>query len=166
MRKLLICSKVLILVSAVALTAGCLPRWAVGAGRYAVSDILYSAEDPGQAVMIAAEGFTFLVLDVEVTNNGDVAADIKDDLIFAVYDEAHPADRYENFYEDGPFELFGAIQEAVLPDGKNSGAIFFTIPDALALSGCIFKTMLPSYDVLYSVRVDGLSEVTDYPGSW
>ena len=148
------------------LTSGCLPKWTITVSRYAQSNLLYDADDTDQVVVMAADEFTFLVFDVSLTNNGLLESDIREDLIFAVYDEASPLARYTNYYNQSAFDIFDDMEYVVGGKATNEGSIFVMIPSDMNPANRVFVIMKPNFDVLYSVRVTDLPFVSDYPDSW
>jgi len=156
----------LLLVIALTFTSGCLPKWTVAVSRYAQSNFLYNALNTEDVAAKAADNYTFLIFDVSLTNNGPASKDIREDLLFAVYDADAPAVKFPNYYEDSSYDVFDNIVYVVDAHGTNNGSIFVAVPLEMDLSGATFKIMLPNYDVIFSVDVTDLAKVTDYPDSW
>jgi len=157
------------LAAALMLTAGCAPRWSAGATRYAITSYLYDAADVyGTPKMVAADGYTFLVVETELAYGGQSLADIRQELIFAVYDYSTvPATKYGNFYNGNPgWELFDDIMKVYGKGASDEGSVFFHMPSDVDIPDCVFKVMRADYEVLYEVPVRNLVEVIDYPASW
>ena len=87
---------VTLVTAALMFTAGCVPRWAVTATRYAESISLYSVSDPSQQVTQAAAGQHFLIVGMELQYSAAQPADIRDQLIFGLYDCYGDDVRYNN----------------------------------------------------------------------
>lgn len=146
-------------------TAGCAPRWAVTATRYAESISLYSASDPSQPVTQAAAGQHFLIVGMELQYSAAQPADIRDQLIFGLYDCYGDDVRYNNFY---PAEdtIFDAISYFAAKDAPLDGSVFFLVPDSFTAGDAVLVVMNQYYDAIYSTSLSSLQAITDYPASW
>ncbi len=154
-----------ILAAALMATAGCLPRWTAAASRYAESTGLYSASDPSQQVTWAPAGQHYMIIGLELAYTASQPADIRDELIFGLYDCYGDDVRYNNFH---PSE--GTVYDAIwfLADKDNplAGSLFFIVPDSFTAEDAYFVVMDKYYDTLHSASLSSLEEVLDYPGSW
>jgi len=169
MRKKWLVLAAVALAAALALTAGCAPRWSAGATCYAVTNFLYDAADVnGTPKMIAADGYTFLVVKAQLSYRGVSSADIKEELIFAVYDRTVPISvKYENFYNDNPgWELFDDIKRVYSRGESDDGSLFFSLPEGFNVADFDFKVMRKDYEVVYETALGSLAEEADYPASW
>lgn len=166
MKKLGAVAAAMLIITALMLTSGCLPKWTIAVSRLAQSNLLYDADDINQVIAMAADDYTFLVFDVSLTNNGLFEADIREDLIFALYDEADPLARYEKFLNPSELDIFDDMEYIVGSKATNEGSIFIPIPYDMDLYYAVFKVMKPNYDVLYSIPLTGMPFVSDYPDSW
>ncbi len=134
MKKLGTIAAVLLIIAALMLTSGCLPKWTIVVSRSAQSSLLFDANDLDSAVVMAADEFTFLIFDVSLTNNGLLESDIREDLIFAVYDETSPLARYTNYYNQSAFDIFDDMEYVVGSKATNEGSIFVMIPSDMNLT--------------------------------
>lgn len=166
MKKLGTAASLILLVAVLMLTSGCLPKWTITVSRLAESGLLYNADDISQAVVMAPDECTYLIFDVSLTNNGLFGSDIREELLFALYDESDPLVRYENYYNQSAFDIFDEIGYVVEAKATNEGSVFVPIPYDMDLSQAVFKIMKPNYDVLYSIPLTGMPFVSDYPDSW
>lgn len=154
-----------VLAVALAATAGCIPRWTAAALRYAESACLYSAGDPSQQVMQASSGQHYLIIDLELAFSSSQPADIRNELVFGLYDCYGDDVRYNNFY---PTEgtVFDAIGFLAGKDAPLGGSLFFIVPDSFTSEDAVFVVMNQYYETIHSASLASLLEVQDYPGSW
>ena len=147
-------------------SAGCLPKWTVDHVQYGLSDVLYADDDVGgTAPYNAADGFTHLIIKVDLAYSGLAAADIKDELIFKIIDPVPPVVDIENFYENSAFTLFDALQEYYPSRGSDTGSIFFLIPDNIDLDRYTFQITDKAYNLINAVSFQYIPLRT-YPGQF
>lgn len=153
------------LAAALMFTAGCAPRWAAVASRYAESTSLYSAGNPSQQAMQATSGQHFLIVGINMQYSAAHPADIRDELIFGLYDCYGDDVRYNNFYpaEGTIFDAIGLYADKEVP---LDGSVFFMVPDSFTTGDAVLVVMNKYFDAIYSVSLSSLLEVTDYPASW
>ncbi len=147
-------------------SAGCLPKWTVDHVQYGLSNFLYSEDDVGGSPkFIAADGFTYLILKVDLDYNGLAPANIRDELIFTIYDPVPPVVAIENFYEDSVYTLYDALQEDFHGRGSDTGSIFFMIPDNIDLDRYTFQITDKAYNLINAVSFQYIPLRT-YPGQF
>lgn len=165
MRLFLRACGIALLAAALMATAGCIPRWTVAASRYAESTSLYSAIDPSQQAMQASEGQHYLIIGMELQYSASQPADIRDELIFGLYDCYGDDVRYNNFYPAAG-TIFDAIGHFAVKDSPLDGSLFFIVPDSFTAGDAVLVMMNQHFDAIYSTGLASLQEVTDYPGFW
>ncbi len=156
---------VIVLAAALMFTAGCALRWTAVATKYAESTSLYSAGNPSQQAMQATSGQHFLIVGMELQYSASQPADIRDELIFGLYDCYGDDVRYNNFYpaEGTVFDAIGLYADKDAPLG---GSLFFMVPDSFTAGDAVLVVMNKYFDAIYSTSLSSLQEVTDYPSSW
>ncbi len=157
---------VVLLAAFVFASSGCLPRWSVDHVQYGLSKRLYQEGDVGGTpVMEAADGYTYLIVKVNLNYNGLAPANIRDELRFVIFDPVPPVVNIENFYEDSPYTLYDALQEQFPGKGGDTGSVFFLIPDTLDLNRYTFKVTDKAFNLINQASIAYIPQRT-YPGQF
>lgn len=166
MRKTARTLAMLLLMLSISITTGCFPRWMTEASKYSRSNVLYSQDDPPSALMIAPDEQSFIIIGVKLSHTGSQPKDIRDGLLFALYDCYGDDIRYNNFYKSSGAPLFDAIGYMTQKGQWLEGSVFFMVPEGFTEQDAVFVVMTPAYEVIYAVDLGTLVRVEDYPGSW